>query len=702
MTTWLESFLVPVGPTMVFVPIGTSHNVPSKVNELEAGTIRFTGVAPTITGIADGSDGRRLVLRAVNSPLVLANENAGSFAANRIVTGTGGNVTIGQGGAALVVYDSTSGRWSLASGSGGGGGGSPGGSDGSVQIRSGSSFGGVSPGTTGNVLQSNGSAWISGPAPGGGGGGLTGWVSVTDHGAVGDGTTDDYAAFVAAIAAAGDGVVWVPPGTYRIASNLVIRRRVHIIGAGGVYRSDTSPTNVSTSRVVFDASRNITFDSNASSLGAGSALGSVVEHLALEQNAAESAGTHVVVQNARVIWRGCTIYGDAQGGHGWYVPPALNNEVTESAWYDCHAHNTGADGWHIETGNSHIEGGTAHDCAGKGVMIANVFGCSVVGTRLRGCGVAGGIGFQLTGPVGNEDGQGQHIAVGCGVSGGNGVIYLGASAMWIGGPSGAGRHASLKGLWLPTGAPWDAINVSNTRSAITINSTVGHQSTSQIAYLWSSSNDGNEFRLYYDEATNAQRWPLRYMGQSSGAVEFTAAGHAEGSGNLLLPRGMFLGNGGARRLLNYGSAAPTGASPRTSNNWAVGDIVLNNAGTTTKELLWLCTTAGNPGTWQAIYPPKRGSFTLAMGDANKTLTAAQHAFERIKATGTLTADRTIFFAVPASDGEGEEHTVTASVTGGNIVCNLVGSPGTTVTIAAGKTARIGTDTTGVYRVTADV
>lgn len=58
-------------------------------------------------------------------------------------------------------------------------------------------------------------------------------VSVVDFGAVGDNVTDDHAAFVAAIAAAGTGVVHVPAGTYRLSREILITGPVPtIIGEG--------------------------------------------------------------------------------------------------------------------------------------------------------------------------------------------------------------------------------------------------------------------------------------------------------------------------------------------------------------------------------------------------------------------------------------------------------------------------------------
>lgn len=54
-------------------------------------------------------------------------------------------------------------------------------------------------------------------------------------GAIGDGATNDYAAVaatVAACAAAGGGIVWFPPGTYRLNSPLTVPDKVTIAGAG--------------------------------------------------------------------------------------------------------------------------------------------------------------------------------------------------------------------------------------------------------------------------------------------------------------------------------------------------------------------------------------------------------------------------------------------------------------------------------------
>ncbi|HYD82874.1 MAG TPA: glycosyl hydrolase family 28-related protein, partial [Opitutus sp.] len=58
--------------------------------------------------------------------------------------------------------------------------------------------------------------------------------SVFDFGAVGDGQADDTAALRACIAAAerGGGVVWVPPGEYKLTGDVVLTAKVAIQGAG--------------------------------------------------------------------------------------------------------------------------------------------------------------------------------------------------------------------------------------------------------------------------------------------------------------------------------------------------------------------------------------------------------------------------------------------------------------------------------------
>ena len=99
-------------------------------------------------------------------------------------------------------------------------------------------------------------------------------------------------------------------------------------------------------------------------------------------------------------------------------------------------------------------------------------------------------------------------------------------------------------------------------------------------------------------------------------------------------------------------------------------------------------------------PGGGGQTTIAMANANQTLTTAQAAAELIKATGVLTATRTLFFPAPGNDTKGYQRTVRASVTGAALKVDVVGGAAP-ITIAAGKTAIVAFDAAGASRVTAD-
>ncbi len=135
-----------------------------------------------------------------------------------------------------------------------------------------------------------------------------------------------------------------------------------------------------------------------------------------------------------------------------------------------------------------------------------------------------------------------------------------------------------------------------------------------------------------------------------------------------------------------------------------GSYLLNRSATSQSAPLgWRSTGAGSPGTWVPFYAPQRGEDTIAMADANQTATADQNGRRTLVLTGALTANRTLFLALPPSNAEGAEFVIDASgVTGHDVVVDVVSSPGTTVTIVLGKTATVRTNTSGVKRQTADV
>lgn len=92
-----------------FSTTGTTNNA----NFANASLVRLTGgSAQTITGIANGRDG--YVLTIVNAGVATAtfnNNDPGSLAANRITTGTDGNISLPVGATITLVYDSAGTTW---------------------------------------------------------------------------------------------------------------------------------------------------------------------------------------------------------------------------------------------------------------------------------------------------------------------------------------------------------------------------------------------------------------------------------------------------------------------------------------------------------------------------------------------------------------------------------------------------------------
>jgi len=83
----------------------------------KAGVLRLTSDASrTITGLSNGCKGRNLSIINVGSfDIVLANQSGSSVAANRIITGTGADLTVTSDDVVKLYYDSTTARWRVTS-----------------------------------------------------------------------------------------------------------------------------------------------------------------------------------------------------------------------------------------------------------------------------------------------------------------------------------------------------------------------------------------------------------------------------------------------------------------------------------------------------------------------------------------------------------------------------------------------------------
>jgi hypothetical protein len=68
--------------------------------------------ARNVTGIAGGqANMRRQIINVGANNIVLQNQNVGSTAANRVITGTGADITIAPDDVVNLWYDGTTARW---------------------------------------------------------------------------------------------------------------------------------------------------------------------------------------------------------------------------------------------------------------------------------------------------------------------------------------------------------------------------------------------------------------------------------------------------------------------------------------------------------------------------------------------------------------------------------------------------------------
>lgn len=95
----------------------TNKTLGADANDWDAGgtvvtRVDATGAVRTVTGIGSPQAGQLRLLRVHGTnDVILANQNVGSAAANRVITGTGANVTLSPDKSAMLWYDGTTQRW---------------------------------------------------------------------------------------------------------------------------------------------------------------------------------------------------------------------------------------------------------------------------------------------------------------------------------------------------------------------------------------------------------------------------------------------------------------------------------------------------------------------------------------------------------------------------------------------------------------
>jgi hypothetical protein len=93
--------------------IATTGNIDNLTVSSGVTVIKFTGASPVLRGLASArTDGQIVtIISATSGSLVINNQDAGSTAENRIITGSGSAITITTDGSASLIYDGDSLRW---------------------------------------------------------------------------------------------------------------------------------------------------------------------------------------------------------------------------------------------------------------------------------------------------------------------------------------------------------------------------------------------------------------------------------------------------------------------------------------------------------------------------------------------------------------------------------------------------------------
>lgn len=97
-------------------PNNSPASISGNTNDYSPGAGLFQRWASTgsfnVTGMVAGIDGeRRTIINVGSNNITLTNQDTNSAAANRWLTSTGANITLGANGATTVIYDTTTARW---------------------------------------------------------------------------------------------------------------------------------------------------------------------------------------------------------------------------------------------------------------------------------------------------------------------------------------------------------------------------------------------------------------------------------------------------------------------------------------------------------------------------------------------------------------------------------------------------------------
>lgn len=233
--------------------------------------------------------------------------------------------------------------------------------------------------------------------------------NVKDHGALGNGSTDDTAAIQATINLAGTngGIVFLPPGTYNISASLTLANNIVFAGAGQGATFIQQNSTTSHALVAADAStikiQDMRINGPSSGTGMGIrmtlSLNTSIPYVAIEDvmvNGFGSDGINMAVPLAcrftRVVTRNC-------GGYGFNLLGVNFPTAGAVSFKSCYAFNCTTGGFHLFRllGTSLDGCSVASSTTGFGYNVDTCDGVTLNGCMTQACAT----GIQISGGQGN-------------------------------------------------------------------------------------------------------------------------------------------------------------------------------------------------------------------------------------------------------------------------------------------------------------
>jgi hypothetical protein len=433
-------------------------------------------------------------------------------------------------------------------------------------------------------------------------------VRSVQYGAKGDGSTDDTAAIQAAVTAcAGAGVVYFPPGTYKLSSALTVGTGVTLCGAGQtattLHQSSTTANAITIggTTVANVQIRDLTITGPSSGSGVGisasaNAGANPVVQLVIRNVTVSNMGSHGISLLVPIVSTFDNVVSNFNGGRGWYVTgvPSTGIPGTSLSFTACYANTNALDGWYLQTLTYCSLNGCASDTNGTGYVLA---GCQ--GVVLNGCGAEStvaknsltGNSFTITSDSSSNPSSGVTL---------NGCYTLvnNAIAFWV-----TGSSVNITLIGLRENSPGGSATSSITTATGTVTTLIGYQVTTATSL-------GGTYNVLNDGTTG----------------QFSAAGTSYLGVTNLYGGNLDVATVGFGLKVAEGSGAKQGTA--TLNGTTA--VVVSNTSVTATSRIFLTIQAPGGGTTGSPYVSARTagtSFSIKSTGAGDTSTVAYEIFE---------------------------------------------------------------------------